>query len=109
MNDQLQQAAIPKANQLAVTRNLIKILNKAEGEELLDLRRQVRQQLRLLIEKIVVAIKGIPRNPNKEYKVEIFFRNGITRKIFFDTPRRLLCRPRWSSLGGRLEPVLPVC
>jgi DNA invertase Pin-like site-specific DNA recombinase len=83
----LQVAEIPKANQVAHTKHIIKLLETADKDELESLRMQLKQQIAFLVDRIEIDGKGKPHSFSKFYWLTIHMRNGTTRRFWFSTDR----------------------
>lgn len=59
VTQELEVASVPRTDRRADTRQLIALLDDAEDKE--ALRRQIKQQIRHLVEGIIVQIEGRPR------------------------------------------------
>ena len=93
---ELELASIPKTNQLGHAQDLIVLLDSADepGRELL--RRQIKQQLKLLVKKIEVRVEGKVRTKNKRVFCTIYFKNGVIRRIWFQTGKNAVTDGLWS-------------
>ena len=80
---ELEVAAVPRTDRLADTRQLLALLDGADKETLETLRRQIKQQIRHLVDKIEVRVEGRPRTKNKRVYCMIRFRTGDTRGVWF--------------------------
>jgi DNA invertase Pin-like site-specific DNA recombinase len=99
VTQELELASIPKTNQLGHTQNLIALLDKADEAGRESLRRQIKQQLKLLVSKIVVHVEGKPRTKNKKVDCTIYFKNGVERRIWFQTGKQAVSDGLWSADG----------
>jgi DNA invertase Pin-like site-specific DNA recombinase len=104
VNEALELALIPKANQFGHTQTLIAILETCSPEERESIRRQIKQQIRFLVKSIEVRTEGVPRNPNKRHYLTITFSDGKQRRIWFDTGRKGVINQGLWSLDGKLSP-----
>lgn len=82
---ELEIASIPKTNQLGHAQDLITLLEKADEEKRDSLRRQIKQQVRLLVKQIKVQVEGKARTKNKRVFCTITFKSGVERKVWFQT------------------------
>jgi hypothetical protein len=99
VTQELEIASIPRANQLGHTQNLIALLDNADQVDRESLRRQIKQQLRLLVQKIEIRVEGKPRTKNKRIYCTIHFKNGVNRYVWFQTGKNAVSDGLWSSDG----------
>jgi hypothetical protein len=99
VTQELELASIPKTNQLGHTQNLIALLDNADEAGRESLRRQIKQQLKLLVSKIVVHVEGKPRTKNKKVDCTIYFKNGVERRIWFQTGKQAVSDGLWTADG----------
>lgn len=85
---QLEQALIPKQNQMSHTQSLVRQLEAVEGEERLALRLQIKQQLKMVLDKIIIeSIKGRLGGREKRIVLRVVFSNGQERRLWYETDR----------------------
>jgi hypothetical protein len=84
VSEQIELARVPKQKQMAQARSLIKQM--AEADDPMPLRRQIRQQLGMVVKKIVVeGVKGKPRRSEKRYDFTVHFTDGDRVRLFYET------------------------
>jgi DNA invertase Pin-like site-specific DNA recombinase len=99
VSHELELASIPRTNQLGHTQNLITLLDNADEAGRESLRRQIKQQLKLLVNKIEVRVEGKPRTKSKRVYCTIFFKNGVERCIWFQTGKEAVSDGLWTNDG----------
>jgi DNA invertase Pin-like site-specific DNA recombinase len=99
VSHELEIASIPRTNQLGHTQNLIALLDNADEAGREALRRQIKQQLKLLVNKIEILVEGKPRTKSKRVYCTIFFKNGVERRVWFLTGREAVSDGLWTSNG----------
>jgi hypothetical protein len=93
------RASISKTNQLGHTQNLVALLDNADEAGREALRRQIKQQLKLLVSKIMVHVEGKPWTKNKKVDCTIHFKNGVERRVWFQTGKKAVADGMWSADG----------
>jgi hypothetical protein len=99
VTQELELASIPRTNQLGHAQNLIALLDNADEEGRDSLRGQIKQQVKLLVTKIEVVVEGKPRTKNKKVYCTIHFKNGVKRRIWFQTGKDAVPDGLWSPDG----------
>src|SRR5262249_28779222 len=99
VSHELELASIPRTNQLGQTQNLITLLDNADEAERDSLRRQIKQQLKLLVERIVIQVQGKPRTKSKKVDCTIYFKNCVERRIWFQTGKNAVSDGLWTNDG----------
>lgn len=96
---ELELASIPRTNQLGQMQNLLSVLENTNEEGRDSLRRQIKQQLKLLVNKIEIRVNGKPRTKSKRVFCTIYFKNGVERRIWFQTGKNAVPDGLWSPNG----------
>lgn len=99
VSQELELASIPRTNQLDHAQNLIALLDNADEPSRDALRRQIKQQLKLLVKKVEIRVEGKARTKNKRVYCTIHFKNGVERRIWFQTGKDAVEDGLWSSDG----------
>jgi DNA invertase Pin-like site-specific DNA recombinase len=99
VTQELEQAVVPRRNQLGHAQNLLALLDNAEETSREPLRLQIKQQLKLLVKQIMVEVEGKVRTKNKKVHCTIEFKNGVKRRIWFQTGKDEVTNGLWSPDG----------
>jgi DNA invertase Pin-like site-specific DNA recombinase len=87
VKEQAEAARLPKGDPVGTARSLVRRLETAKDKD--ALRRQVRQQLRALVGRVVVlSIEGRCRTPAKAYTLRIDLSGGPTMTLSYRTDAR---------------------
>ncbi len=100
VSHELEIASIPRTNQLGRTQNLITLLDNADEESRNALRRQIKQQLKLLVARIEIRVEGKPRTKSKRVYCTVYFKDGQERRIWFQTGKDAVPDGLWTNDGG---------
>ena len=99
VTQELEFASIPRTNQLGHAQNLITLLDNADEPSRDAPRRQIKQQLKLLVNKIEIRVEGKARTKNKRVYCTIYFKNGVERHIWFQTGKEPVSDALWTNDG----------
>jgi hypothetical protein len=78
----------------------VALLDNADEAGQEALRRQIKQQLKLLVSKIMVHVEGKPPTKNKKVDCSIHLKNGVERRIWFQTGKKAVADGLWTADGA---------
>jgi hypothetical protein len=84
----LGRGGVPWRSDHGFPKNLIALLDNADEAGREALRRQIKQQMKLFVNKIAVRVEGKPRTKSKRVYCTIYFKNGVERRIWFQKALR---------------------
>ena len=92
---EVETASILRTNQVSRIQCLITLLYSTDEGQRQSLRRQIKQQLKVLVDKIEIQVEGKVRTRDKQFYCTIHFKSGEKRYVSFKTEKNTVIDGRW--------------